>query len=147
MRRLEIAIPTIELWGVLLVPLQGEVTDELAERISEDVLGRIHRHGARGLVIDVTGLWMMDSYLCATLARLATAAQLMGTRTVLCGLGPEIALTLQTMGLDMPGTTSTLSLEGALQSFGIQPQLAPDEGTMENLPDREPGEPAMDDEG
>jgi len=120
MRGVEIAIPTIELWGVLLVPLQGEVTDELAERISEDVLGRIHRHGARGLVIDVTGLWMMDSYLCATLA---SAAQLMGTRTVLCGLASEIALTLQTMGLELAGTTITLSLEGALELFGIHPQL------------------------
>lgn len=117
-------VPTIELWGLLLVPLQGEINDALAERISEDVLDRIHHKQTRGLVIDVTGLWMMDSHLCSLLSRLASSAQLMGTDTLLCGLSPEIALTLQTMGLELHGVQTKLTLEEALEEMGVGPTEA-----------------------
>jgi len=114
-------IPTLKLWNLLLVPLQGDIDDRRGNDLCEDVLRAIEREETAGLIIDVTGLWLMDSHLCSVLSTLASATALMGTRTVLCGLSPEIAITLQTMGLDMPDVATVPSLEDALELLGIGP--------------------------
>lgn len=113
-------IPIIKLWHLLLVPVQGHVTDEQLEQLSSDVLERIHETGARGVVLDVTGMWLIDSHICSLLSRIAGAAKLMGAESVLCGLSPEIALTLQAMGLDLPNIRCELALEEALVGLGIE---------------------------
>lgn len=113
-------IPIIKLWHLLLVPVQGHVTDFQLDQLSEGLLRRIHETGATGIVIDVTGMWLIDSHTCALLSRIATAARLMGARTILCGMAPEIALTLQSMGLDLPDVKTELALEEALENLGIR---------------------------
>lgn len=112
-------MPIIRLWSLLLIPVQGELTDSQAEQLRNDVLHEIHATGSDGLVLDVTGLWLMDSHLCAVLTRLAQAAALMGTRTVVCGISADIAMTIQAMGLEMAGVRTALTLEEALQGFGV----------------------------
>ncbi|NMO16293.1 STAS domain-containing protein [Pyxidicoccus fallax] len=113
-------IPIIPLWGNLIVPLQGDITDAQAAQLSSDVLRDIQRTGARGMVVDISGLWLVDSHLCAVLARLAASARLMGTRTVLCGMGADVALTLQSMGIQMEGVETTLGLEEGLALLGVK---------------------------
>lgn len=119
-------VPIIKIWDILLVPLQGEITDEVAARLKADVLERIHAEGATGLVIDVTALWMMDSHLCSVISRLAAASSLMGARTFLCGMNPEIALTIHAMGLDLESVQATLTLEEALELLGVEPPPLPE---------------------
>lgn len=113
-------IPIIPLWGNLIVPLQGDITDAQAAQLSSDVLRDIQRTGARGMVVDISGLWLVDSHLCAVLARLAASARLMGTRTVLCGMGADVALTLQSMGIQLEGVETALGLEEGLALLGVQ---------------------------
>jgi rsbT antagonist protein RsbS len=114
-------VPIIKVWDILLVPLQGEITDDMAAQVRAEVLERIHSEGATGLVIDVTALWVMDSHLCSVISRLAAASSLMGARTFLCGMNPDIALTIHAMGLDLEAVQATLSLEEALEVLGVQP--------------------------
>jgi rsbT antagonist protein RsbS len=113
-------IPIIRLWSLLLVPVQGELTDTQAEQLRHDVLNEIHNAGSSGLILDVTGLWLMDSHLCAVLTGLAQATALMGTRTIVCGINAETAMTIQSMGLELRGVRTALTLEQALQTFGVQ---------------------------
>jgi rsbT antagonist protein RsbS len=113
-------IPIIKLWTLLLVPLQGELTDNLANQLTTEVLARIHEQGCSGLIIDITGLWLVDSHLCAVLSELSTAASLMGARTLLSGMKPDIALTLETMGVELKGVRTTLNLEDALSALGVR---------------------------
>src|SRR5262245_33723887 len=113
-------IPIIKLWRVLLVPLQGEITDELASQLCQEVLQRIHSEACSGLVVDITGLWLVDSHLCSVLAELSSAAAVMGVRTVLSGMKPDIALTLTTMGLSIENVDTTLDLEKAVHLLGIR---------------------------
>jgi rsbT antagonist protein RsbS len=113
-------IPIIKLWNLLLVPLQGEVSDAVADELRQEVLARIHSEGCGGLIIDITGLWVVDSHLCAMLSRLSTAAAFMGARTFISGMKPEIALTLETMDIPLTGVRTTLDLEGALQLLGVR---------------------------
>jgi rsbT antagonist protein RsbS len=112
-------IPIIKLWNLLLIPLQGEMNDSLATRLTGEVLDRIHQLGCSGLVIDITGLWLVDSHLCAVLSQLSSAASLMGARTFISGMKPEIALTLETMGVQLKGVATTLDLEDALELLGV----------------------------
>ncbi|MFZ6177170.1 STAS domain-containing protein [Nannocystis pusilla] len=116
----EYRTPVIQLWGRLVVPLQGDITDEVAAALVDDVLQRIRDSSAAGLVLDVTGMWTIDSHLCHVIAGLAAAAHLMGTPTVLCGMSGAIAITLQTMGIDFRQLHTALTLEDALERLGVE---------------------------
>ncbi len=115
----EARIPIIKLWDCLLVPLQGDITDRQADLLTADVLRRVQTQAARGMLLDVSGVWLMDSHLCSVLARLAAAAQLMGARSIISGMKPEIVLTLQAMGVGFERVETCLNLEDALQRLGI----------------------------
>lgn len=112
-------LPIIKLWDRIVVPIQGEITDELAGQLSQEILREIHVSGAHGLVLDLTGVWIMDSHLCSVLSNLASAARLMGTPTIISGLSPEIAMTLQTMGVELESVQTALTLEQALAMLGL----------------------------
>lgn len=112
-------LPVINLWNHLLVPLQGEISDAIAERLVDQVLDTIRDTGAEGLIIDLTGIWMVDSHLCAVLSRLAASARLMGAHSIMCGMNAQVAITLQTMGIDMDAVRTALTLEAAFKSLGI----------------------------
>jgi rsbT antagonist protein RsbS len=112
-------IPIIRMWDQLFVPLQGNVTDVLAERLQAEILDSIAASRVAGLVIDLTGMWLMDSHLCAVLSNLAVSARLMGTHTILCGMSPEIAVTLETMGIALDKVETALSVEEAFELLGL----------------------------
>jgi rsbT antagonist protein RsbS len=132
-------LPIIKLWDRIVVPIQGEITDELAELLCNEVLKVIHESGARGLVLDLTGVWIMDSHLCSVISNLAAAARLMGTPTIICGLSPEIAMTLQTMGVELQSVRTALSLEQALGMLGLEARRAEDEQGHTELEDSAAG--------
>jgi rsbT antagonist protein RsbS len=126
-------LPIIKLWNQLFVPLQGDITDAVAERLQEAVLEKIRETGADGLVVDVTGVWMMDSHLCSVISRMAAAAKLMGTRSIISGMNPDIALTLQTMGVDFANVKTALTVEEAFGHLGVK-QTVPDRGPKKHAP-------------
>lgn len=114
-------VPIIRLWDSMLVPLQGDLTDAQVTALSEEVLQEIQRRGCDALIIDASGLWLVDSHLCSVIADLARSVSLMGTVTVLAGLRPEVALTLLAMDVTLEGIQTALNLEQALERVGISP--------------------------
>jgi rsbT antagonist protein RsbS len=132
-------IPVIVLWGQIIVSLQGEIRDSQMSDLHYRVLARIRDHGAEGLVIDASGVWLMDSHLCAMLGRLASAARMMGTRSVLCGLSPDVVLTLQSMGIDLDEIETALGLEHALEKLGLRLEAsdANEESDLDDVDDDE----------
>lgn len=112
-------IPVIELWGHLLLSLQGDILDEDMASVADALLRRIATNGGEGLIIDASGVWMVDSHLCAALGKLATAARLMGVPSILCGLDANVVIALQTMGFELAGVETALSLEAALERLGV----------------------------
>lgn len=113
------ATPIIQLWGHLLVPLQGDLSDAQAARLRDELLRRIQRTDAATLVLDVSGLEVLDSHLCSLLASIAAAARLMGLASIICGLSAEIVMTLQEMGIELSDVDTALTLEVALESLGV----------------------------
>jgi rsbT antagonist protein RsbS len=108
-------IPIINLYSNLIVPIQGAIGDNVMAQLQEDVTRRIEGGGAKGLVIDVSGIEIMDSFMTRNIRDLALTARLMGVHTVVSGLRPAVAITLVEMGLEIPGIQTTLNLERAIE--------------------------------
>jgi rsbT antagonist protein RsbS len=113
----EAKIPVIGLYGNLIVPIQGAISDHVMAALQVDVTSRIEEGGVRGLVVDVSGVEVLDSYLTRNLRDLAVTARLMGVIAVVSGLRPAVAITLVEMGLEIPGVLTALNLERALEAL------------------------------
>lgn len=107
------SIPILRIGDTLIASIQTELRDAVAEAFQEDLLASIEKHGARGLVVDISGLDVVDSYVAHVLANTGRMARLMGTRTVLVGMRPEVAATLIRMGFTIDVETA-LDLEEGL---------------------------------
>lgn len=107
-------IPILRIGETLLASIQVELRDTVADAFQEDILETINKRGAAGLVIDISGLEMVDSYVARVLADTGRMAKLMGTETVLVGMRPEVAATLVRMGFLMKGVHSALNLDEGL---------------------------------
>lgn len=108
-------IPIIALYGNMIVPIQGAISDETITQLSEDVARQIDTGDVRGLIIDVSGVSLMDSYITRNIRDLTLTARLMGVTTIVSGLQPAVAITLIEMGLDIQGLQTTLNLERAIE--------------------------------
>lgn len=107
-------IPVLKIKDVLIVSLQVELQDRLALELQEDVLQSLSRTGARGLLIDVSGIDVVDSFLGRIIGDTARMARLMGAQTVLAGIQPAVAITLTELGLSLPDIRTALNLEKGL---------------------------------
>jgi rsbT antagonist protein RsbS len=110
-----VRIPIIGLYANLIVPIQGAIADDVMAQLQEDVTQRIEGGRVKGVVIDVSGIEILDSYLTRNLRDLALTARLMGVCAVVSGLRPAVAITLIEMGLEIPGVHTALNLERALE--------------------------------
>jgi rsbT antagonist protein RsbS len=108
------SIPVLQIGSTLLASIQVELRDTIADAFQEDILDTIARTGATGLVIDITGLDMVDSYVARVLADTGRMATLMGTDTVVVGMRPVVAATLVRMGFRMEGVQTALNVDAGL---------------------------------
>ncbi|MFF3334010.1 STAS domain-containing protein [Streptomyces sp. NPDC002888] len=109
------SVPVLTLGDVLLVTLQGELHDGMAEQLQQDISERIADSKVTGLVIDISGVEIVDSFLGRVLAEIASVASLLAARTVLAGMRPAVAITLVELGLTLPGLVTALDVERALE--------------------------------
>ena len=108
-------IPILQISGNLIAALQGELSDTVAERFQQDVLARIERSSAQGLMLEISALELVDTYVARVLADTARMARLMGTRTVIVGMRPEVAATLVQMGYELDGIEAALNVDHGLE--------------------------------
>jgi rsbT antagonist protein RsbS len=111
-------IPILRIGSTLLVSIQIDLRDAVAEAFQEDVLSAIEERGTTGLVVDISGLDMVDTYVARILAETGRMAKLMGTSTVLVGMRPEVAATLVRMGYGLEGVQTALDLDDGLALLG-----------------------------
>ncbi|MEV7246728.1 STAS domain-containing protein [Streptomyces sp. NPDC003236] len=109
------AVPVLAMGDILLVSLQGELHDGTAEQLQQDIAHRVAHSEATGVVIDVSGVDVVDSFLGRVIAEIAANARLLAARTVLCGMGPAVAITLVELGLTLPGVATALDVDRAFE--------------------------------
>ena len=107
-------IPILKMEDFLVTSIQVTLHDKLAMQFQDDVLRKIEHTRAKGLVIDVTAIDVVDSFLTRILMETASMASLMGAKTVLAGMQPEVAIALVELGLDLQGVETALNLEKGL---------------------------------
>jgi rsbT antagonist protein RsbS len=107
-------IPILRLGRILLTSIQSDLTDDDASALQVDVLGLFRNDEVDGLVIDISGLDVVDSYMARLLNETARMVRVMGGEVVLTGMQPMIALTLIEMGREIIGMSSALDLETGL---------------------------------
>ncbi|MFJ3714557.1 STAS domain-containing protein [Streptomyces sp. NPDC090057] len=108
-------VPVLALGDILLVSLQGELHDGMAEQLQHDISSRIATSSVTGVVIDISGVDIVDSFLGRVLAEIASTARLLAARTVLAGMRPAVAITLVELGLTLPGLATALDVDRALE--------------------------------
>jgi len=107
-------VPVLRLGNVLLVTLQGDLYDSTAQQLQQDIADTITSSGVTGVVIDISGMEIVDSFLGRVLAEIAAQSSLLAARTVVAGMRPAVALTLVELGLTLPGLHTALNVEAAM---------------------------------
>lgn len=108
-------IPILRLGRTLVTAIQGELRDKVAQDFQDDVLSALEKRETDGIVIDISALEVVDTYVARVLLETGRMARLMGAKTVLVGMRPEIAATLVRMGYEMEGVRSALDLQQGLE--------------------------------
>ena len=108
-------IPILKMGDCLLVSIQVDMHDRLALMLQEDLTDQIVRTGARGALIDISSLDMVDSFIGRMLGNIASMARLLGALTVVVGMRPAVAITLVELGLSLQGVHTALNVEKGME--------------------------------
>jgi rsbT antagonist protein RsbS len=108
-------IPILKVGRVLVVPIQVDMDDQTVLNLQERILSELERTGARGVLIDVSLLEMVDSFIGRMLSDIAAMARIMDARTVVVGIQPAVAITLVELGLELRGVETVLNVDEGIK--------------------------------
>ncbi len=108
-------IPILKLEGFLLVTIQVDMHDQLALSLQDDLADRIVKQKARGVLIDISALDVVDSFIGRMLGTMAGIARILDAETVVVGMQPSVAITLVELGLSLPGIRTALNIDRGMQ--------------------------------
>src|SRR5579862_6110643 len=95
-------IPILRMGPVLLVTIQVDLHDQMAVQLQDDLTAAIQRHSAQGVLIDISGLEVVDSFIGRMISDTSSMGRILGARTVLVGMRPAVAITLLSSGCRSP---------------------------------------------
>ncbi len=110
-------IPILQLKDILLTTIQLDLGDEDALGFQEDLLVTLERTEAAGVIIDITGLEIVDSFMARILNDTASMIRLLGAEAVICGVQPAVAMTLVEMGRELIGVETALNLDQGMEAL------------------------------
>ncbi len=123
-------IPILKMGKFLLVTIQVDLYDRLAEALETDLIHMVKKTGAAGVLIDISAVSIIDSFMGRILGNIATMSKIMDAETVVVGMQPAVAITLVELGLPLNGVYSALSVERGMEL--LNKRIAAKEGEMED---------------
>ena len=104
-------IPILRMGEFLLVTIQVDMHDQMAMQLQDDLTVAISRFGSKGVLIDISSLEMVDSFIGRMISDISGMGRILDAATVLVGMRPAVAITLVELGLSLPGISTALSVE------------------------------------
>ncbi|WP_327270770.1 STAS domain-containing protein (plasmid) [Streptomyces sp. NBC_01218] len=126
-------VPVLRIGKVLLVSVQTDLDDETVLLLQDDLAAAIVEAGAHGVVIDITAVEIVDSFVGRMLATIAALSRLLDARTVVVGMRPAVAITMVELGMSLHGVRTALTLDKGLRMLDRDSAL-PREETGANTP-------------
>ncbi len=108
-------IPILKVGRVLLVPIQVDMDDQTVLQLQEQILSGLERTSARGVLIDISMLEMVDSFIGRMLSDIAAMARIMDALTVVVGMQPAVAITLVELGLELYGVDTVMNVDEGIK--------------------------------
>ena len=113
-------IPILKLGPTLLVSIQVELDDRVALALQDDLTERIVADQAHGVLIDISALQIVDSFIGRMLGNIAAMSQVLDATTVVVGMQPQVAITLVELGLSLPNIRTALSVEAGMDLLAVE---------------------------
>jgi rsbT antagonist protein RsbS len=104
-------IPVLKMGEFLLVSIQIDMHDRLAMTLQDDITQMIVQHSSQGVLIDISGLNMVDSFIGRMISNIASMSRILDAQAVVVGMRPAVAITLVELGLELPGVRTALNVE------------------------------------
>lgn len=108
-------IPILRMGKLLLVTIQVDLYDRLAESLEADLVQMINKTGAQGVLIDISAVSIIDSFMGRIIGNIATMSKIMDAETVVVGMQPAVAITLVELGLPLNGVLTALNVERGME--------------------------------
>lgn len=120
-------IPILQMGNLLLVTIQVDMHDQLALTLQDDLTDRIQKTSARGVLIDISALDIVDSFIGRMISTISSLARIMDATTVVVGMQPAVAITLVELGLTLTGVRTALNVERGMDLLRMDLLQQPDE--------------------
>jgi rsbT antagonist protein RsbS len=124
-------IPIIKMGEFLLVSIQVDMHDRLAMTLQDDLTTSIVKHQARGVLIDISSLEIVDSFIGRMLGNIAAMSRVLDAETVVVGMRPAVAITLVELGMSLSGVRTALTVERAMDMLRAAVRPAPHPGPVD----------------
>ncbi len=108
-------IPILRMGDFLLVTIQVDMHDQLALTLQDDLTGQIAKTGAKGVLIDISALDMVDSFIGRLIANMSSMASILGAQIVVVGMQPAVAITLVELGMSLQGVKTALNVDRGME--------------------------------
>jgi rsbT antagonist protein RsbS len=116
-------IPILKLHGILIISIQTDLHDMIIQALQEDILTEISRTGAKGVLIDISALDIVDSFMARTLRDCGMMSAMLGAKVVITGIQPAVAITLVDLGLDLTGITTACDIDTGFEYLHKEAQI------------------------
>jgi rsbT antagonist protein RsbS len=128
-------IPILRMGQFLLVTIQVDLYDRLAETLESDLIRMVHNTGARGVLIDISAVSIIDSFMGRIIGNIATMSKILDAETVVVGMQPAVAITLVELGLPLKGVQSALNVEKGMELLHMKVGRLTEDASDENPED------------
>lgn len=116
-------IPVLKLGSILMVSIQIDLQDTMAESLQDEILYKVQKTGAKAVLIDITALEIVDSFIARVLSDTASMVNIMAAEVVLVGMSPAVTMTLVEMGMTLPEVKTAIDIESGLKKLGYELRL------------------------
>lgn len=113
-------IPILKMGDFLLVTIQVDLYDKLALRLEADLINKISKHGSKGVLIDISAVSIVDSFMGRIFGNIAKMSKIMDAETVVVGMQPAVAITLVELGLPFEGVHTALDVERGMELLKLK---------------------------